>query len=613
MNKIDAQSRTIREILSGVKYSVDYYQREYKWETKNISELLEDLETQFMDNYEETHERWQVQQYSPYFLGSIVINQERGENYIIDGQQRLTSLTLLFIFLHRFQQQQANGYVDVSALVLSEKYGQKTYNLNVEDRIPAIDALYHGKHFDLSGKSESTQNIIARYEDIEELFPESLRGRALPFFIDWLLDNVNLVEITAYSDEAAYTIFETMNDRGLSLSPTDMLKGYLLANIVGDDWKEQANIVWKRQLLKLAEIGGEKEEEADFFKAWLRGKYAESIRERRKGASNRDFERIGTTFHKWVREERTRIGLESSLDFREFVLTNYERFSNYYIRLREASLAFHREQQYVYYNANNNFTLQYPLILAALCVDDDLETASKKMRLVSGYIDIFVARRVWNFRTLGYSAIVYTMFNIMRDLRNRSVPELVDILASRVEAMDETFDTEDRFRVHQQNRHYVHHMLARITYHIEDKSGIPTDFVKYVSRDLKKPYELEHIWADKYERHAGEFQDMQEFADHRNRFGDLLLLPRGFNQSLGADTYEVKVRSYYGQNLLAQSLNEQCYLKNPGFRNYMVESGLPFKPYEEFNRRTINERHELYREICKEIWSPDRFQRELVS
>ncbi len=51
------------------------------------------------------------------------------------------------------------------------------------------------------------------------------------YFIDWLLENVHLVEITAYSDDDAYTIFETMNDRGLSLSPTDMLKGYLLANI----------------------------------------------------------------------------------------------------------------------------------------------------------------------------------------------------------------------------------------------------------------------------------------------------------------------------------------------------------------------------------------------
>ena len=53
-------------------------------------------------------------------------------------------------------------------------------------------------------------------------------GEALPYFVDWLIENVHLVEITAYSDDDAYTIFETMNDRGLSLSPTDMLKGTCL-------------------------------------------------------------------------------------------------------------------------------------------------------------------------------------------------------------------------------------------------------------------------------------------------------------------------------------------------------------------------------------------------
>lgn len=68
-------------------------------------------------------------------------------------------------------------------------------------------------------------NLVQRYHDLEVYFPEELRDAALPYFIDWLLENVHLVEITAYSDDDAYTIFETMNDRGLSLSPTDMLKG----------------------------------------------------------------------------------------------------------------------------------------------------------------------------------------------------------------------------------------------------------------------------------------------------------------------------------------------------------------------------------------------------
>ena len=58
-------------------------------------------------------------------------------------------------------------------------------------------------------QTESVQNLQARYQDIETAFPDELREAALPYFIDWLLENVNLVEITAHSDGDAYTIFET--------------------------------------------------------------------------------------------------------------------------------------------------------------------------------------------------------------------------------------------------------------------------------------------------------------------------------------------------------------------------------------------------------------------
>jgi uncharacterized protein with ParB-like and HNH nuclease domain len=88
-----------------------------------------------------------------------------------------------------------------------------------------MDVFLNGQPFDLTDRTESLQNLYQRYQDLEQSFPVELRGEALPYFIDWLLENVHLVEITAYSDDDAYTIFETMNDRGLSLSPTDMLKG----------------------------------------------------------------------------------------------------------------------------------------------------------------------------------------------------------------------------------------------------------------------------------------------------------------------------------------------------------------------------------------------------
>jgi uncharacterized protein with ParB-like and HNH nuclease domain len=88
MNKIDARSKSVRELLDGVKYGIDYYQREYKWTTKQITELLEDLEAKFFDSYKEEHSRSRVEGYTHYFLGSLVISSRNGQKFIIDGQQR---------------------------------------------------------------------------------------------------------------------------------------------------------------------------------------------------------------------------------------------------------------------------------------------------------------------------------------------------------------------------------------------------------------------------------------------------------------------------------------------------------------------------------------------
>lgn len=229
MREILGKAKTVRELLKGVKYSIDYYQREYKWRDKQVRELVDDLTGKFLYDYDPGHTRTKVADYPHYFLGSIIIIKKDNESYIVDGQQRLTSLTLLLILLRTLQKGRTNQ-VNVDELIVSEKFGQKSFNLNVEERESCMQALYENQAFDPNERSESVQNLYQRYHDLEEAFPEELHSHALPYFIDWLLENVHLVEITTFSDDDAYMIFETMNDRGLSLSPTEMLKGYLLAN-----------------------------------------------------------------------------------------------------------------------------------------------------------------------------------------------------------------------------------------------------------------------------------------------------------------------------------------------------------------------------------------------
>jgi uncharacterized protein with ParB-like and HNH nuclease domain len=103
MPRIDARSKTVRELLENQKYGIDEFQREYRWDQRNIQELLEDFETRFQGSYRPDHPRTQVRQYDSYFLGSIIVNERDGLRYIIDGQQRLTSLTLLLVFMHHLQ------------------------------------------------------------------------------------------------------------------------------------------------------------------------------------------------------------------------------------------------------------------------------------------------------------------------------------------------------------------------------------------------------------------------------------------------------------------------------------------------------------------------------
>lgn len=610
ITKIDAQAKSVSDLLSNKKYTIDYYQREYKWGKEQITELIEDLEAKFLENFEEDHDYYQVKHYKHYFLGSIIISEHDTHKFIIDGQQRLTSLTMLLMFLNNLQKQRPLEHkVNLDALIFSDNFGKKSFNIDVAERERCFQALFDNRLFEPNGQSEAVHNIIARYEDIKDNFPASLRNGALIHFIYWLISNVDLIEITTYSDDEAYTIFETMNDRGLSLSPTDMLKGYLLANINYVDERANANDLWKDRLLELLQLG--KEEDADFFKAWLRAKYATSIRERKKDAEKKDFELIGTTYHKWVRDESQRIGLKSSSDFYDFVVDHFNNFSQHHMRVRQASIKLTPGLEYVFYNAHNNFTLQYPLVLSPLRSNDDLETANRKIRLVAGYLDIFIARRAVNFRTLDYSSIVYTMFNLMKDIRELDVPSLVEVLKAKVANMEESFNGMPWFRLNLWSKRYIQHILARITRHIEEQSGVESSFVTYVSRDIKKPFEIEHIWANRYERHIDEFTTERDFGEYRSRIGDLLLLPRGFNQSFGDKPYDEKLEAYFGQNLLAKSLNEQCYRNNPSFLAYVNHSGLPFRPHSTFKKADLDERQELYRLICEEIWSPSRFDREL--
>lgn len=604
-NKIEANDRTIIQVLNEQKYTVDYFQREYNWEKKHIEQLVTDLTSSFLNEYTPGDPRTKGADYNNYYLGPFVVSEKSGKRSIIDGQQRLTSITLLLIFLNNLQQKL--GITEtLEPLIFSEVRGTKSFNIQVEERVHCLESLFTaGEYTTKDDDDDSTINMAERYEDIATCFPDEINVNNLPYFLDWLKYNVVFVEIIAHSDDNAYTIFETMNDRGLNLTSTEMLKGFVLSRFDDPKSRQKANANWKKAVQELN--GFEKDEDLRFFQCWLRAKYAESIRPGKAGSKNEDFEKIGTRFHAWVRDNLSKMELDpqSSSDFEGFITNDFEFFKNVYIRILEAEKFLSDELEHVYYIKRWGIaaSLSYPLMLSPLNLNDSKEVVGEKLNLVARFIETFVVLRSINFRKFASSSIRYTMYSLVKEIRGLEVDPLRGVLAKKIADMDEKWDGMAEFRMHGQNKRFTKFLLSRITAFVDRAAGVNSTFQTYYDRGTGKPFEIEHIWANKHERHLDEFDQKSDFEEFRNRIGCLVLLPNGTNQSFGDKPYPDKLKHYARENLLVSSLSELTYRSNPNFTSAISNLNLPFVHHDEFKKSDVVQRQKLYQTICETIWS----------
>lgn len=600
---IDAKDKSLRQVLSGVQYSIDFYQRDYEWQTKQVDELITDLTSRFLEHYDPSHVRSDVAAYPSYFLGSIVLSRRSDGIFIVDGQQRLTSLTLLLIYLRNLQRSSGSPEdPDVQLLIQSTQFGTKNFNMSVPERKTVIEALYNDAALAEEPDDVSSVSIQNRYADIEGVFPDECKGEVLPFFLDWLVERVQLVEISAYSDEDAYTVFETMNDRGLSLSPADMLKGYLLSNIRDSDHRKAAEENWNKATKQLQSLPS-KGSTNDFFRTWFRGRYATTY-----GEARSDYERIGPEFHRWLRENATQLGLVHSDDFFNFVSHRVPLYADSYKRLRTNQIGFDSSHESVYYTGEARID-DLALLVAAISPGDVQSTIEAKTRVVSRFLDIFIYRRLWASRILTRPALKGTFIALSRDIRNLDLEQLTARLYAEL-----TKPGHDDFEgsppsLNGATRRRVHRLLARLTSHLEVAAGSGVNpYSELVVVSGRSRYDIEHIWPNKFDQYADLFADEAEFQDYRNRLGSLLLIPHSFNISYN-DMPTSRKLPLYGRSdhhLMVASLATSTYERNPSFLQWLEQTKQPFEPFDEsgFTKQGSDARLELYRALARQIWSP---------
>ena len=607
MKKIEGSPKNLKQLLQNTKYSIHYYQREYMWQRKHIEELIDDLTSEFLDSYTPGDDRQAVQDYGAYFMGSIVLAGR--ENAIIDGQQRFSSLTLLLMYLNNRLRSIGQTYTMIEQMIFSEAYGTKSININVDDRSECMEAIFNDQPYDTTEVGESVKNLYGRYNDIIDVFPDDeIKDSMLLHFCDWLAEKVFFIEIVATTEQDAHKVFVTMNDRGLSLTSTEMLKGYLLSEIKDDSKREKLNGLWKEKVLALKKDDDKGDE--TFIKAWLRAQYAETIRETKAGAVNKDFDIIGGSFHKWVRDERDKLGLSTTDDYEQFIM-KFAKYADVYMKLREAECIIEEETEYIYYNAQVNFTLQAQLLLAPICYEDSWPVIIEKMNLVARFIDLLITARVTNYRSVDYSTIKNYVFNVTKDIRRCSVDELKKRLMAQYANLDyDPAAALPELRLNSFTKKYIKNMLARITGFIEEQTGVASNYCNYMNIQTKNPFEIEHIITDHFEWFTDEYADQEEFRRWRNSIGALLLLHKSINASLNDSKYDYKLSKYCSNegNIYTESLGELAYQNNPRFKKFIEENDLPFKAYAQFGKTEINERIQLMVKLVELVWNPGMFE-----
>lgn len=262
--KISGSEYPLSKIFSSdFEFVIPRYQRPYAWEVEQAQDLFEDLK----DFVEAAPDEG-------YFLGSVVLIKEDGKSQaeVIDGQQRLTTLTILLAvlvdFLPEDSDEDAEQKKNLRTYVIEP--GNKWEGLQAKPRLTLrqrdndffrkyvqewrLDEL--GK-LDASGlESEAQRNIKANTAYFRSAVDKAYANDevGLVQFIQFLLGRCFLVAVSTPNRDSAFRVFSVMNSRGMDLQPTDIIKADIIGNVPRAD-EDKVNDLWEQMEVDLGRDG----------------------------------------------------------------------------------------------------------------------------------------------------------------------------------------------------------------------------------------------------------------------------------------------------------------------------------------------------------------------
>ena len=604
-------NQNIDTLFSNTTYYIDFYQRQYKWDSVPVIRLLDDVFYKFT----EEHKRFAqssipsdqiITKYSWYYMNTYVTNLDEESNrlYIVDGQQRLTTLTLILIKLyHQADSFQSDLKDWIADKIVGRSGYKKTFWLNHEIHEPTLKALFDGAEDIPTDTGITALNMAKNYTVISKRLDNELKDKNIfERFVFYFMYRLVIINLKVEQTDVPM-VFEVINDRGVRLKPYEILKGKLLGQID----KEELNTLNFNELWdsRVNAINANNPDQIDnFFIYLLKAKFANTIGESRK---------FDKEYHRALFAE-TNLNLDHNPNnVKKFLQNDFSYYADLFIKLQGYSATYNKDFRYTYYNSLTDRGQQFLLILSACKGHDNQE--QEKIKAVSYQIDrLFCLLQLQ--RAYDSNKFNEMMYKISERIREKDVSEIKNVFnSSLIEILQDKYSNSDLCSTFSYgyfketgidlDKRFKRYFFARIEEFIADNTKMDMRHNLYnlvVNTGSTNGFHIEHILAENKENYALFDNDEEKFRSERNRLGGLLLLKGKDNISSNNETYSDKLISYANTLYWNETLRADSYKSHLDFTNWINASKLNFRPMDKFGPAELEERQKLLFEIVKCIW-----------
>ncbi len=568
MNLSTANENFRQLVGHNVTYCIPPFQRDYSWNEENWEELWFDIMAMYSEESDAETE---------HYMGYLVLQSTQGDrsSLVIDGQQRITTISIIILSALRHLQSLISRDIDSEKNTQREKVLRESYigyidpitlgsksklTLNKHnDRFYQTYIAANASQIPQRGLKASEHLLRKSYEwysarmEARFGFIES-SGAEITAFIDSLVDKLFFTVITVTDELNAFKVFETLNARGVKLSSTDLLKNYLFSVLSSDDPHDSTMSAL--------------EESWEHITGLL---------------SSESFPELLRVFwnskNKLVRKKELFKTIQKSIDTKEKafgLVRDLEYNSEIYANIRDTSSDVWNADERESLNQLSMFGVKQPVAM-----------------LMSAYRKFYDGDRSTFTRVLNAISVISFRYNVICSLPPQDQEGLYSSVAIKIEngeidtytkvihALKEIYPDDDHFKgafaskqlktTNNRNQKVVQYILKKLEEHI---SGTPIDL-------STNRFNVEHVLPQKVTSGWSEFSDIKH-SQSVYRLANMVLLEKSINQSIGNEGFSSK------KSGLAES--------TVTIANYIGEN------YDEWTPSIIDTRQRYLANQAKSIW-----------